>query len=107
VGLPSLEGAILLIEAVDCVLGLTDRTLTLLTKSGCLDGIAGIAVGQFTLSNREKAEAIIDIVDEHLRPLGVPMLGGLPFGHGKGALTTPVGGIAALDADAGTLTVDY
>lgn len=106
-GLPSFDGAILLIEAVDCMPGLTDRTLTLLMKSGALDGIAGIAAGQFTLSNREKGEAIIAIVDEHIRALGIPVLGGLPFGHGKGALTTPIGGMAVLDADAGTLTVDY
>ncbi|MBW6423767.1 LD-carboxypeptidase [Rhizobium sp. XQZ8] len=106
-GLPSLDGAILLIEAVDCMPGLTDRTLTLLMKSGALNGIAGIAVGQFTLPSREKGEKIIAIVDDHIRPLGIPILGGLPFGHGKGALTTPIGTMAVLDADAGRLTVDY
>jgi muramoyltetrapeptide carboxypeptidase len=106
-GLPALDGAILLIEAVDCMPGLTDRTLTLLIKSGCLDRIAGIAVGQFTLPSREKGEAIIAIVDEHFRPLGIPMLGGLPFGHGKGALTTPIGSMAVLDTDVRILTVEY
>lgn len=106
-GLPSFEGAILLVESVDGMLGLTDRTLTLLTRSGALDGLAGIAVGQFTLSSREKAEAIIDVVGDHFHPLGIPILGGLPFGHGKGALTTPIGTMAVLDADARTLTVEY
>lgn len=106
-GLPDLNGAILFIEAVDCMLGLTDRALTLLIKSGCLKGIVGIAVGQFTLRNKEKAEAIIDIVGDHISTLGVPVLGGLPFGHGSGALTTPIGSPAILDADAGTLGVHY
>lgn len=106
-GLPDLKGAILLIEAVDCMPGLTDRVLTLLIKSGCINGIAGIAVGQFTLRNREKAETIIDIVGDHVCGLGVPVLGGLPFGHGSGALTTPIGSRAILDADAGTLAVSY
>lgn len=106
-GLPDLSGALLLIEAVDCMPGLTDRMLTLLLKSGSLTGIAGVAVGQFTLRNREKAEQIIDIVRDHLSVLDVPILGGLPFGHGEMAMTTPVGSMAFLDADAGTLAVAH
>lgn len=106
-GLPDLEGAILLIEAVDCMPGLTDRVLTLLIKSGCLNGIVGIAVGQFTMRNREKAEMIIDIVGDHIDTLGVPVLAGLPFGHGGGALTTAIGSPTIVDADAGTLVVSY
>jgi muramoyltetrapeptide carboxypeptidase len=35
----------------------------------------------------------------------VPVLGGLPIGHGVGQLTVPVGVPATLDAGAGTLTV--
>lgn len=103
--MPPMDGAILLLEAVDCMPGLTDRTLTLLTKGGHLDGIAGIAIGQFTLANPKKAAQIVDLVGEHLKPLGVPVLGGLPFGHGKKALSVPLGWMAQLDAENGTLTV--
>lgn len=106
-GLPDLRGAILLLESVDCMPGLTDRMLTLLTRSGSLDGIAAVALGQFTLKNREKAEMIVDIVEDHLKPLGLPILGGLPFGHGDNPQTTPIGSTAVLDADAGTLTVRH
>ena len=103
--LPPLEGAILLLEAVDCMPGLTDRTLTLLTKGRHLNGIAGVAVGQFTLKSPEKAAKIVKLVGDHLRPLGVPILGGLPFGHGKRPLSVQLGTMATLDAEAGTLRV--
>ena len=42
---------------------------------------------------------------EHLGALGVPVLGGLPIGHGRDQLTVPLGVPATLDVDAGTLTV--
>ncbi len=103
--LPDLSGAILLLEAVDCMPGLTDRTLTLLTKGGHLRGISGVAVGQFTLANPEKAAKIVALVAEYLHPLGIPVLGGLPFGHGRHALSVPLGTLARLDATAGTLSV--
>jgi muramoyltetrapeptide carboxypeptidase len=44
---PSFAGAILLIEAVDTFIGVIDGTLTQLRRSGCLDGLRGVAVGQF------------------------------------------------------------
>ena len=46
--LPRLDGCILLLEAVNMFLGQVDRQLTMLRKAGHLDGVAGIAVGQFT-----------------------------------------------------------
>ncbi|HKD98581.1 MAG TPA: LD-carboxypeptidase, partial [Micromonosporaceae bacterium] len=39
-----------------------------------------------------------------LGDLGVPVLGGLPVGHGRDQLTVPVGVPATLDVAAGTLT---
>ncbi|TRL30725.1 LD-carboxypeptidase, partial [Rhizobium straminoryzae] len=104
--LPDLRGAILLLEAVDCMPGLTDRMLTLLAKGGHLAGVAGIAVGQFTLKSPEKAEKIVDLVRDHLYRLGVPVLGGLPFGHGMRAQSVRLGAMARLDADAGSLIVE-
>ena len=38
--------------------------------------------------------------------LGIPVLGGLPVGHGGQHVAVPLGTHAVLDADAGTLTVD-
>ena len=43
---------------------------------------------------------------DRLGDLGVPMLGGLPIGHGHGQVTVPVGTPATIDAAAGVLTVE-
>jgi muramoyltetrapeptide carboxypeptidase len=48
---------------------------------------------------------IPDVLRDQLSRLGVPILGGLPLGHGFHPATTPIGTLATLDADAGTLTV--
>jgi muramoyltetrapeptide carboxypeptidase len=50
--------------------------------------------------------SIEDIVEEVLAPLGLPLIYGRPVGHGKHHATVPLGAIATLDADAGTLVVD-
>jgi muramoyltetrapeptide carboxypeptidase len=103
--LPNLNGAILLIEDVEKGFGHIDRQLTRLTKASCLKGIVGIAVGQFTGFGQSNGWTIVDILRDRLAPLGIPILGGLPLGHGSNALALPVGTEALLNADDGTLTV--
>lgn len=103
--LPSLEGAILLLEAVNMHLGQVDRQLTMLRKAGHLAGLTGVAVGQFTGFQPSNTFTIVDLLREHLDPLRVPVLGGLPLGHGDGPLSTLVGVTAVLDATAQELTV--
>ena len=41
-----------------------------------------------------------------LAPLGLPLIFGLPIGHNKHHATVPLGALATLDADAGTLVVE-
>lgn len=103
--LPNLEGSILLIEAVSMYLGQIDRQLSMLIKGGYLDGVAGLALGQFTGINPSSALTIVDLLREHLLPLGVPILGGLPLGHGTGAQPISMGFPTTLDANNGVLTV--
>ena len=103
--LPSLDGAILLLEAVNMYVGQVDRQLTMLRKAGHLDGLAGIAIGQFTGFQPTNAFTIVDLLREHLAPMRVPILGGLPLGHGEEPLSILVGVTASLDATAGYLTV--
>jgi muramoyltetrapeptide carboxypeptidase len=105
---PSFAGAILLIEAVDTFIGQIDATLTQLRRSGCLDGLRGVAVGQFIRSAEPKSGkwSVIDVLYDQLADLGVPVLGGLPIGHGPQPLTVPIGTMATLDTRAGTLTVE-
>jgi muramoyltetrapeptide carboxypeptidase len=107
--LPSLNGAILLLEAVRMRLGHIDRQLTMLHNSGRLEGLRAIAVGQYTdcdASSDDKGDwTAIDVLRDRLSRLRVPILGGLPIGHGADPIATPVGTTATLDADAGTLQV--
>lgn len=98
--LPDLAGAILLLEEVNEEPYRVDRMLTHLLRSRALRGIAGVAIGQFT--DCGDAE---HVVAERLAALDVPVLGGLPVGHGDQHDAVPLGTLAVMDADAGTLLV--
>ena len=112
--LPSLDGAILLIEAVGMGLGDIERQLTMLANAGHLAGLKGVAVGQFAncgthngvLVTDAKGVTTVDVLRDRLSRLNVPILGGLPIGHGKHPATVPLGTHAILDADAGLLEVE-
>lgn len=103
---PDLHGAVLLLEEVEEPPYKVDRMLTHLRRSGALDDVAGIAVGQFTRCADGWSVTVADVLTERLAGLGVPVLGGLPVGHGFGQLTVPLGVPATLDVAAGTLTVE-
>lgn len=85
-----------------------DGILTHLRNAGKLDGVAGIVVGDIKCkwSGGNGELSAEDIVEELLEPLGVPVIFGLPIGHGKHHATVPIGALATLDADAGTLVVE-
>lgn len=103
--MPDLTGAILLVEEVQEPPYKVDRMLTHLRRCGALDGIAGVAVGQFTECADGWDTSVNDVLIERLGDLGVPVLGGLPIGHGVGQLTVPVGTPATLDTGTATLTI--
>jgi muramoyltetrapeptide carboxypeptidase len=105
VDMPDLRGAVLLLEDVGEPPYKVDRMLVHLRRAGHLDGLAGVAIGQFTDCADDWSTSIVEVLTEHLGPLGVPVLGGLPVGHGRDQLTVPLGVPATVDADAGTLTV--
>ena len=108
--LPSLDGAILLLEAFNLRLGHIDRQLTMLTKSGALRNIVGVAVGQYTACGSDEMTRgdwdEIDVLRDRLAQLDVPVLGGLPIGHGPQPKAVPIGTHAVLEADTATLIVD-
>ena len=103
--LPDLSGAILLLEANGIYRGQVDRQLTMLRKAGHLNGLAGVAIGQFIDFEFNHRFSVIDTLREHLDMLGVPVLGGLPLGHGQSPVSALIGAVAELDAEAGTLTI--
>jgi muramoyltetrapeptide carboxypeptidase len=78
-----------------------DSMLTQLLRTGWFDGVAGIVLGSW----RDSGPGAHDTLVERLAPLGVPLVSGLPFGHAVPQLTVPLGVVAELDADAGSLTL--
>lgn len=105
---PSFDGAILFVEAIDMAIGALDRAITQLLRSGVLAGVRGIAIGQFirTGDTAPGKWSAADVLSDRLGSLGVPVLGGLPMGHGPSPVTLPLGTRAVLDVDRRTLTVD-
>ncbi|MFJ4145329.1 LD-carboxypeptidase [Pseudomonas sp. NPDC089734] len=104
--MPDLTGAILLIEDVGEAAYRVDRMLTHLGNCGILQRLAGVAVGEFSVpANTGGSISPAHVLLERLGGLGIPLLGGLPVGHGDVNQAVPLGTEAILDADAGTLWV--
>ncbi len=102
------RGRILVLEEIVLDTDDLDWILTHLRNSGKLAGAAGIVVGDIATKRAGYLTELSseDVVEELLAPLGVPVLMGLPIGHGKHHHTVPLGALATLDADAGTLVVE-
>ena len=101
------KGAVLLLEDVNEEPYRIDRMLVHLRRAGWFDGLAGVAVGQFTdCVDEEHRLGAAEVLAEHLSGLGVPVLGGLPVGHGPEQVAVGLGVPARLDGTAGTLTVE-
>lgn len=83
-------GAILLLEDVAEAPYRIDRLLTQLVQSGALRGVRGLALGDF-LDTRLEPSELRSFLGELLAPLGVPVIAGLPVGHGARNLAWPVG----------------
>jgi muramoyltetrapeptide carboxypeptidase len=105
---PDFRGRIVVLEEIENEGYILDGILTQLRNAGTFDGVAGIVVGDIKSkwSGGIAELSTEDIVEELLAPLGVPLIFGLPVGHGKHHATVPLGALATLDADAGTLVVE-
>ena len=93
-------GAVLFIEDVSESLYRVDRLLLQLRLAGLLDAAAGFLLGSFTEDEDPGA-----LLREALLPLGKPVLGGWPAGHGTPNRPLPLGAQVTLDATAGSLTI--
>ena len=107
------RGKILCIEDVGEEPYSMDRMLTQLRLSGKLDAAAGVVFGECSRCaprdyrpGFDSNFSLGEIVDDILGGLRIPVLAGLTFGHTADQLTLPLGCMAALDADAGTLTIE-
>ncbi|WP_228052547.1 LD-carboxypeptidase [Nodosilinea sp. LEGE 07298] len=105
---PDLTGAILAFEDVTEAPYRIDRMLTHWRMTGLLAGVKGIALGRF--SRCEPPEGVpsftvAEVLRDRLGDLGIPVVADLPFGHDGSNAALPVGAIARLDGDAGSLKI--
>lgn len=77
-------GRILLLEEINEAPYKVDRLLTQLLEAGCLDGVRGVALGTFLGGAPPDGAdwSLRDVLLDRLGALGVPVLAGLPVGHG-------------------------
>jgi muramoyltetrapeptide carboxypeptidase len=110
-----LDGAIFFFEDYKAPPYYTDGMLTQLRLASKLDSVAGVVVGEMKdcdwgdtrpVSDWARSRSLEDVLEEHLEPLGVPVLYGLPLGHGKHLASIPLGVRYTLDADRRTLTLE-
>ncbi len=104
--LPDFDGAILFLEDVDEAEYRIDRMLTQVGQAGILKQLKGVAFGQCTdCGGKGGGFTLGEVLEQHLKPLGVPAYRGGWFGHITDQFTLPVGGMVEIDADAGTLQI--
>jgi muramoyltetrapeptide carboxypeptidase len=106
--LPAFDGAILFLEDVNEDIYRIDRMLTQLALAGLLPRLKGFVFG--SCRECEPGEGygsltLEEVLDEHVRALGVPAYQGAMIGHQDRQFTMPVGVEAELDADAGTISM--
>jgi muramoyltetrapeptide carboxypeptidase len=102
---PDFRGKIVLLEDVGERPYRIDRMLVQCTQAGLFEGVAGIALGEFTdCEERDGSSTSAQVLESQLAPLGVPIIFGLPCGHGSVNQAVPFGVRARLDAHEGTLS---
>ncbi|MEA5415448.1 S66 peptidase family protein [Synechococcus sp. BA-132 BA5] len=110
--LPALDGAILILEDVGEAPYRIERMLTHWRLCGALQRLGGIGFGSFEGCD-DPGEADGDsprfsleqVLHERTADLGIPVLAGLPVGHGGVNAALPLGVRARLDGDVGRLSV--
>lgn len=106
------RGAILFLEDIGEEPYRIDRMLTQLRLAGKLDQAAGIIFGDCVGCTPNDYKPFVaagfslgEVLDSILGSVKVPVLSGLTIGHVEDQLTLPMGVMATLDAEAGTLEI--
>jgi len=110
---PPLAGRILFLEEVEEDPYRIDRWLTGFVLTGKLSTLAGVALGKFAgcrpgptrPGNGLGTWTWQEICADRIGKLGIPVVAGFSFGHVPENATLPVGAMAELDAEAGTLAL--
>jgi muramoyltetrapeptide carboxypeptidase len=106
-------GRILFLEDVEEQPYSMDRMLTQLRLAGKFDQIQGLVIGECAgcvprefKPSFECTFSLGEVLDHILGDLKVPVFSGLTIGHTEDQLTLPLGVMATIDADEGTLTLE-
>lgn len=99
------DGRLLFLEDVNEKPYRVDRMLTQLRQAGKLDGVAGVIFGEMAGCVAEPNEAVTvwDVITQAFATAPYPVVVGLPTGHGRGAVTLPLGVRARLAGERLTL----
>ena len=103
--LPDFSGKILFLEDVSEAPYRVDRMLSTLKLMGALDGIAGFIFGECTDCDPGDGYGSLgldQILDDYIRPLGIPAYRGAMIGHIREQFIVPVGGRVEMDAGNGS-----
>ena len=106
--LPSLNGALLVLEDVGEAPYRIDRMLTQWRSAGLLKNLAGVACGRFSWAEDDILPgdfSMEEILEERLGDLGIPLVLNLPLGHGQPNHSLPLGALAQLDGRRGQLSL--
>lgn len=109
-----LDGAIFAFEEIGSSPHTIDRALLQLSQIGKLQQVRGVVIGDLTDcewngdggSPWPHTKTLAEVLEDRLKPLGVPVVPLFPFGHDSYNATLPLGVQATLDAETCTLTID-
>jgi muramoyltetrapeptide carboxypeptidase len=83
-----------------------DRMIVTLKLAGILDSIAGFVWGicnSCSAANPSQSFTLQEVIESHVKPLGIPAFSGSMIGHISEQFTLPIGIEVELDADQGTI----
>ena len=101
------EDTILFIEEIGEPAYKIDRALTQLINSKGFKGIKGIILGDFNNcgGENENAYSLMELFEERLGNLGIPVIYNFKSGHCWPMMTLPMGAKIAIDADEGSIKI--
>jgi len=104
--MPDFKNNILFLEEVGEDIYRVDRMLTQLKLAGILDDISGFVFGKCSSCDSGESYGSLtleEVLDDHIRSLGIPAWFGSMIGHIEDKFTIPLGIEAEIDADKGSI----
>ncbi|MFF4618642.1 S66 peptidase family protein [Nonomuraea jabiensis] len=95
---PSFAGRLAFLEDIGEEPYRIDRMLTQLLQAGAFDGVRGIALGSWVDCGDP-----YPVLEDRLGSLGVPVLAGLPVGHGSPQMSVWLGRLGVIDTESCSL----